>query len=216
MGILEDTAGSTQRIKVQMIPLFSSWLYRCEDGPVHLNDRIASLTRRLMEDERNATWRTNAGGWHYAHDFFRLDDPVAREIRSHVERHVRAFLDHFRRDRGGPPIPFDLQGWINLNRAGNSNILHCHPGSFLSGTYYVEVPPMKGGEIVFRDPRGPAVAMYETPRIVELPWIGNGKGIPFAPQAGHLIIFPSWLEHRVEPFVGSGDRISLAFNVSNP
>src|SRR2546427_1156485 len=47
--------------------------------------------------------------------------------------------------------------------------LHSHPGCFLSATYYVKVPPeMKGGEIYFRDPRGPAVAMYETPGI-ELP-----------------------------------------------
>ena len=27
---------------------------------------------------------------------------------------------------------------------------------------------------------------------------------------------PGWLEHRVERFEGSGERISIAFNVSNP
>jgi hypothetical protein len=74
---------------------------------------------------------------------------------------------------------------------------------------------MKGGEIVFRDPRGPVVAMYETPGI-ELPWVGNGSGIPFTPATGHLILFPSWLEHRVEPFEGEGERISIAFNATNP
>ena len=58
---------------------------------------------------------------------------------------------------------------------------------------------MKGGEIYFRDPRGPAVAMYETPAI-ELPWIGSGPGIPITPTTGKLLLFPSWLEHRVEPF----------------
>jgi Putative 2OG-Fe(II) oxygenase len=80
----------------------------------------------------------------------------------------------------------------------------------------VKVPPaMEGGAIVFRDPRGPAVAMYETPGI-ELPWVGSGTGIPFAPATGHLLLFPSWLEHRVEPFAGSGERISIAFNVRNP
>ena len=74
---------------------------------------------------------------------------------------------------------------------------------------------MKGGEIYFRDPRGPAVAMYETPGI-DLPWIGAGVGIPFAPATGYLLIFPSWLEHRVERFEGEGERISIAFNASNP
>ena len=74
---------------------------------------------------------------------------------------------------------------------------------------------MKGGEIVFRDPRGPAVAMYETPEI-DLPWVGAGPNIPFTPATGHLLLFPSWLEHRVEPFDGPGERISIAFNVRNP
>jgi Putative 2OG-Fe(II) oxygenase len=59
------------------------------------------------------------------------------------------------------------------------------------------------------------VAMYETPGI-ELPWVGSGTGIPFLPDAGHLLLFPSWLEHRVERFEGPGERISVAFNVCNP
>ena len=102
-----------------------------------------------------------------------------------------------------------------MNRAGDRNVLHCHPGCFVSATYYVRVPEhIKGGEIVFRDPRGPAVAMYETPGI-ELAWVGNGVGIPFSPATGHLLIFPAWLEHGVEPFEGAGERISIAFNAVN-
>src|SRR5262249_12056742 len=108
-----------------------------------------------------------------------------------------------------------LKGWMNVNREGDRNVLHCHPGCFLSATYYVRAPVgLKGGELVFRDPRGPAVAMYETPGI-SLPWIGSGMGEYFPPKEGSLIIFPSWLEHRVEPFQGPGERISIAFNASN-
>jgi uncharacterized protein (TIGR02466 family) len=103
-----------------------------------------------------------------------------------------------------------------VNRAGDCNVLHCHPGCFLSATFYVKVPAeMRGGDLVFRDPRGPAVAMYETPGI-DLPWVGTGLGIPFAPATGHLLLFPSWLEHRVERFEGSGERIAIAFNACNP
>jgi hypothetical protein len=29
-------------------------------------------------------------------------------------------------------------------------------------------------------------------------------------------MFPSWLEHQVERFEGSGERISIAFNAVNP
>src|SRR5262245_33480444 len=165
--------------RVGVMPLFSTWVWLCEEGPTQLNDRLEDLAHRLMQDDRNAATRTNCGGWHYALDFFRIDEPVVDEFRDEMVQHVQAYLNHFRPAELKKQDRFRLEGWININRAGDYNVLHCHPGSFLSATYYVQVPPdMKGGEIVFRDPRGPAVAMYETPGI-ELPWVSSGMGIPF-------------------------------------
>jgi uncharacterized protein (TIGR02466 family) len=209
-------AEGVPRIKVSLTPLFATWVYLCEGGPKHLNQSLEELAHRLMEDNSNATQRTNQGGWHYAFDLFKLEEPAVAEFRKQMEQHVQAFLNHFRLEGNKKKDSFSLKGWINVNRAGDHNVLHCHPGSFLSSTYYVKVPTdIKGGEIVFRDPRGPAVAMYETPGI-ELPWVGSGMGVPFSPATGHLLLFPAWLEHRVEPFEGSGERISIAFNACNP
>jgi uncharacterized protein (TIGR02466 family) len=203
-------------IKIGVMPLFSTWISLCEEGPKHLNEELEQLAHRLMQDQRNASLRTNCGGWHYALDLFKLEEPVVAAFRDEMEQHVQAFLNYFRREDRKKKDRFCLQGWINVNQAGDSNVLHCHPGSFLSATYYVKVPPgMQGGEIVFRDPRGPAVAMYETPGI-DLPWVGSGMGIPFSPAMGHLLLFPSWLEHRVERFENLGERISIAFNACNP
>jgi len=204
------------RIKVNMMPIFSTWIYLCPEGPNHLHEPLEELTHRLMEDQCNAGQRTNHGGWHYAFDFFELQERVVAEFRAQLEQHVQAYLNHFRPADRKAKDKFRLEGWINVNGPGDYNVLHCHPGCFLSAVYYVKVPKgMKGGEIVFRDPRGPAVAMYETPGI-DLPWVGTGTGIPFTPATGHLLLFPSWLEHRVEPFEGAGERISVAFNATNP
>jgi uncharacterized protein (TIGR02466 family) len=209
-------ANESPTVKSGVMPLFSTWVYHCKDGPMHLSGRLEELTRRLMEDERNGTHRTNQGGWHYKFDLFLLRESVVNEFRDEMIEHVHAFLNQFRSPERKKRDRLQLQGWINVNRAGDRNVLHCHPGSFLSATYYVKTPHnMCGGDIVFRDPRGPAVAMYETPGI-ELPWVGSGMGIPFSPAAGHLLVFPSWLEHHVEPFTGNGDRISIAFNAVNP
>ena len=204
------------RIKVGILPLFSTWIYQCDNGPIHLNADLEQLARTLMADSKNSTHRTNFGGWHYAFDFFDLKEPVVQEFRGQMEQHVQAFLNHFRPEDRKKKDQFRLRGWININKPGDFNTLHSHPGCFLSATYYVKVPAgMKGGEIYFRDPRGPAVAMYETPGI-DLPWVGSGLGIPVTPATGKLLIFPSWLEHRVEAFAGDGERISIAFNASNP
>src|SRR3990172_2204168 len=148
-----DPAGGAQRIKVGVRPLFSTWIYVCENGPHHLNERLEQLAHGLMEDGRNATLRTNFGGWHYAFDFFKLEEPVVAAFREKMEQHVQAFVNHFRPEGRKKKDKFRLEGWINVNRPGDSNVLHCHPGCFLSATYYVKVPPdMKGGGIVFRDP----------------------------------------------------------------
>jgi len=209
-------AGEPLKIKVAVKPLFSTWIYTCPQGPFHLNERLEELTQRLRQDERNSVRRTNAGGWHYAFDFFKLQEAVVDEFRGYLAQHVQTFINHFRTDDRKKKDNFKLEGWINVNRPGDFNVRHCHPGCFISATYYVKVPAnMKGGEIVFHDPRGPAVAMYETPGI-DLPWVGTGAGIPFTPATGMLILFPSWLEHRVEAFQGDGERISIAFNATNP
>ena len=209
-------AEAARPIKIGLVPLFATWIYHCEEGPKHLNRELERLTLRLMLNHENGARRSNAGGWHYAFDFFKLNEPVVAEFRAVMKEHVQAYLNHFRSQNRKKSDFFRLEGWINVNRAGDCNVLHCHPGSFLSAVYYVKVPQgMKGGEIFFRDPRGPAVAMYETPGI-ELPWVGAGVGIPFTPATGHLLLFPAWLEHRVESFTGLGERISIAFNASNP
>ena len=210
------TADKPKAIRVGIQPLFSTWIYQCAGGPAQLNEDLKLLAHTLMKDECNSARRTNAGGWHYAFDLFELPDPVVAEFRQTMEQHVQTFINHFRPEGRRKKDDFRLRGWLNVNRAGDSNTLHSHPGCFLSATYYVNVPAgMKGGEIYFRDPRGPAVAMYETPGI-DLPWVGTGLGVPFSPASGLLLIVPSWLEHRVEPFEAAGERISIAFNASNP
>src|SRR5438093_3334774 len=85
-----------QPTKVGVMPLFSTWIYRCENGPTHLNAPLEQLARKLMQDERNATRRTNYGGWHYAFDVFELKEAVMTEFHNETEQHVQAFLNHFR------------------------------------------------------------------------------------------------------------------------
>src|SRR5262245_60032041 len=89
-------AATSSPIKVGVMPLFSTWIYLCEDGPRHLNDGMEQLTRRLMREDRNASVRSNCGGWHYAFDLFELQEPVVAEFREEMEEHVGAFLNHFR------------------------------------------------------------------------------------------------------------------------
>jgi uncharacterized protein (TIGR02466 family) len=99
--------------------------------------------------------------------------------------------------------------WANINRQGYAHMMHTHPNNYLSGVYYVKVPP-DSGRIVFADPRPQASAI--TPRLKEnTPF--NSNQMHFEPAAGKLILFHSWLPHLVEVNTSSEERISIAFNV---
>lgn len=88
--------------------------------------------------------------------------------------------------------------WASIQGNGTSHQSHHHLGSSVSGVLYLKVP-LGSGSIVFEDPRGTLPPFGRTLRV--------------QPEEGDLIIFPSWLSHRVSPSVTPAPRISLSFNV---
>jgi uncharacterized protein (TIGR02466 family) len=44
--------------------------------------------------------------------------------------------------------------------------------------------------------------------------LSAGRGETITPEAGTMILFPSWLVHAVMPYRGTRPRISIAFNFS--
>ncbi len=111
--------------------------------------------------------------------------------------------------------------WANVSEAGAANQYHCHPGSFWSAVAYVDDgyagdnDAGLGGELQLLDPRMPTVAMA-APDLV----FAGPDGSPLRtelsirPRTGMIVLFPSWLQHAVRPFAGTGTRISIAINLT--
>lgn len=98
---------------------------------------------------------------------------------------------------------FELDAmWVNVNPPGGFNMAHIHDHA-LSGVFYVSVPS-NSGRFVAVDPRQ-RVSM-STHRI-------KNTNYPVQPVEGACIIFPSWLEHYVEPNASLSARISISFNL---
>ncbi len=185
-------------------------LQRRIDAMLPHNAALSDLALRLRAAEPGTT-RSNAGGWHSAGNIFEREEPVIGLLAQHLQaaiQHVSVVAEQIT----APRVDFEatLFGWINVNGPGDYNTPHCHPGNTWSGVYYIrtgsEVPdrPMSG-RIQFIDPRtrcevGPTTGLALTSSI----WI--------APVDGMLLIFPSYLEHYVHPYSGTGERVTLAFN----
>jgi uncharacterized protein (TIGR02466 family) len=110
-----------------------------------------------------------------------------------------------------PPQPMEwtLGAWANINRRGDFNQMHTHPGATWSGIYYVDAgetdPDAAGTTLQLADPC-PARTNIFFPEL-------SASNVLFRPQPGLMILFPSYLPHAVPPHQGDRPRISIAFNV---
>ena len=50
--------------------------------------------------------------------------------------------------------------------------------------------------------------------MVALPGNPFGQRLTIDPEPGLMLMFPSWLRHAVHPFMGKGERITVAFNLA--
>jgi len=103
-----------------------------------------------------------------------------------------------------------LSMWLNINQEEDFNDLHSHApfiGNAFSGVFYIQVP-QKSGRIRFFDPRGVITSA------IDQDYYNNSHRYFYVdPYENLLLIFPSWLEHSVEPSKSKLDRISVAFNI---
>ena len=170
------------------------------------------------ESEQPSESRSTLGGWQSSLDLDKWAGAPAIKLLA-IARNI---ANRITTDRAGKPVTILWQAnmWANINRSGHGNEFHSHPGSFWSGVYYVDdggvsANPALGGELEFMDPRGPAPAMYAPHLAFALPGgLSAGTNQTIVPKAGRLVMFPAWLLHQVRPYLGSEQRISIAFNLS--
>ena len=151
---------------------------------------------------------SNRGGWQSS-PFFKDTDSFFGPLLHAIEEHC---LDYIHEIVSIGDCFLD-NAWININSKGNYNFPHDHPGSIVSGVYYVRLPE-NSGKLVFENPSGKLLASYWS--VVQGPneWNrANSEVWSLDSSEDTLLIFPSWLDHYVETNKSDEDRISISFNV---
>ena len=155
---------------------------------------------------------SNVGGWHSKSDFFSWDADCVRTVRERVVRMVMEMTRVTMAEQiGDRKLDFGLKGWANVNRDRSYNLVHNHPNHVWSGTYYVatgdpDTDDRFNGRLELLDPRN-GVGLFG------IGGYSMGARCLVDPLPGAMVVFPSWLNHQVHPFHGTGGRISIAFNV---
>lgn len=155
--------------------------------------------------------KSNRGGWHSAGNLF--DEP-AEPIQTLRRLAVESVFEATRAvsTKVDPAaLEMKLYAWMNMNPTGGFNAPHTHPGAHWSGVYYVRQPRVdtgNSGMIEFLDPRSDLPAW----RILQSRAFRGKRKI--RPEAGEIVIFPSYLMHWVYPNETGGERVTIAFNAT--
>lgn len=105
---------------------------------------------------------------------------------------------------------FEITGcWVTVLAKGARHKAHTHPNNFLSAVYYVRTQP--GADTInFHDPRSQTSIIR--PPVTQLT-AQNTDQVVVKVADGTLLMFPSYLEHSVDPTESAEERISISFNI---
>lgn len=114
-------------------------------------------------------------------------------------------------------LRFHHESWFHVAQKGGYFQAHTHPNHSWSVVFCVNPGDensnndYESGKLMFVDPRLNA-SMYLDPANNQMNRDYSFNGFKIAPKKGSLLIFPSYLQHSVEPYFGEKYRITVAAN----
>jgi uncharacterized protein (TIGR02466 family) len=152
---------------------------------------------------------SNIGGWQS--DDLNLNKKIIKlkELLVDITKHGDLFVNSLKIKNKDKIKIHNL--WININEYKDYNISHKHPGSLISGVYYVKTPK-DCGNIIFEHPSEILTCEWRKEYSEYNNYNSQTWWLPS--EENYLYLFPSWLKHRVEPNLNKNEnRISISFNL---
>ena len=203
--------------------LFCTPLFRGKlSGVEKLNESLEELILSLEEEQNrklDSPQPMHGGVFESEFDFLSRPEPVVQEFKKLVYDQLGEFVKEVNQltEDDLTKLKFDNHCWFHVTRKGGYFQSHNHPNASWSFTYYVtpgdeQVEDEKAaGHIVLADPR-PQASCYMDVANKNMRRDLSFSSVRFRPQASELLIFPSYLQHWVEPYSGEAPRISISAN----
>ena len=173
--------------------LFASpvWGYVLNNQRYEVSDYVDYILNLKLNTKSLS--KSNFGGWHsecnlYEHGIFKEFCSLLLDITKEIANPYTSFDLDF------------LEMWAMVNQKHSYNAHHVHEG-LLSGVFYLQVPE-DSGRLILCNP-----AVRSDNHAIRI------KDYAIQPENLALIMFPSWLEHYVEPNNSNDERISISFNI---
>jgi len=172
-----------------------------------LNVELNKLIYRLKE-KNNSNEMTKHNGFQsiiYNHKDFLITNQFINVQINFINNYISQFQLKQNHE-------WNIKGlWFNVNPKYSLNNLHTHCDCDFSAVYYIQVPK-NSGNIIFENPNPVMLhqGFYQNQFYYNE---FNSNSFEIEPKDNMLILFPSYLPHRVGQNLSDQDRISLSFNI---
>lgn len=185
----------------------------CPEAPWINRGLAAHVRDRARRERGHAHLTTVDRGWQSPPGFLDTDLPEVQALRRFLDATLATYLEQWGRAYHNALAPrafsYSYEGWAVFLEGGGFQHQHVHSRTDFVGVYFVEVPdlgPNPGeGCLTLVDPREGRLATRAV-------WENATESI--RPHPGRLVLFPSFVPHRVDPFRGAGSRITINFDVT--
>ncbi len=193
--------------------LFATRIDERQLGDEALREGLARCAWLMEEEDAAGNAWCEAEGYPGYTSYASLDDlpsrfPEFAELKHHLDKAAAAFAKAQHWDMDGFTLALDAI-WVNILGEDGHHTGHIHPGSVISGTYYVAAPE-GAGRLKFEDPR--LAMMMAAPQLKEGAPEDVRRFVYVQPREGHCLLWESWLRHEVMPSQSEDARISISFN----
>jgi uncharacterized protein (TIGR02466 family) len=182
------------------------WTSKIDDYD-KVNEEMLNFIINLQKKDSTGIVKSNFKGWHSKD--FDLKDKCLTKFVTAIKKNINTSLNDMNWDLDSQSVKIKNM-WAIINEKGALNQKHHHSNSDISAAYYVSAHD-DCGDIVFYDPRPARV--YRHP-IAKSPNKLNATINSVKPEPGLLVLFPSYLEHSVNPNLSNKKRIVISFNLS--
>ena len=193
-----------QILKLFPEPIFKYKLKDYEKFNKELSDYIYSL----QSEDQEGLKRSNKGGWHSKN--FQLTDQNSIQFKFalKIQEYILNAFQNFGWRIKNKNIRIS-EMWAIINKKDDFNVIHTHPNCYLSAAYYVKAPSNCGKFEIEHPNTAKKYAFPEIETRNEL----NLEVASIEIEEGDLLLFPSYLPHKVSQNFSDEDRIVISFNV---
>ncbi|MDM7860068.1 putative 2OG-Fe(II) oxygenase [Alteromonas sp. ASW11-36] len=177
--------------------------------PAGFIPRLIDKLEHMHANSQHPIGQSLRGGTQTYEDIFDDPEPVIQELKTWIMERANAFtqaqaknVQHPFLRHVGKALSFTGSWSVNLKVDG-FHTSHFHPQGWLSGVFYVDIPPAV-------DAGGEGWLQFGKPEIDQLDLPAD---YVIKPESGTLVLFPSFMWHGTRPFTRGERRLTIAFDM---